>query len=230
MATVKIRHLVSLPGKAGSTRWYWRPAKTLKQAGWRDHRLDDDAVKAAQQAEALNAEVDAWRRGESPPKAPATTAKRHKTAAPGSIESLVADYKQSRWWLKLAPRTRKDYSTYLDLIIRWAGDLPARAITAPAVEAFYGAHFRRVEGAGRKRRVIETPAKAHAAIRVLRLLLSVGEPPGLPSEGQQPSQAARHQPGSAARAGALEHRPGPPHGSHGRSAGLAQHWHRHPAE
>ena len=187
MATRKIRHLVALPGKAGSTRWYWRPAAPLKAAGWRDQRLPEGEAEAIAAAEALNAEVDAWRQGEQPPHAPAAAARRHKAAPIGSVEALVIEYKRSRWWLKLAERTRKDYAGYLDTIVAWAGDMPARAITGPAVEAFYAAQLRRVEGTGRKRRVVETPAKAHAAIRILRLLLGAGERMGYLPKGSNPA-------------------------------------------
>ena len=187
MATIKIRHLVALPGKAGSTRWYWRPAAPLKAAGWKDQRLPEDEAQAMAAAEGLNAEVDAWRQGATPPHAPAAAAKRNKAAAVGSVEALVIEYKRSRWWLKLADRTRKDYGGYLDTIIAWAGDMPARAITGPAVEAFYAAQLRRVEGSGRKRKVVMTPAKAHAAIRVLRLLLAVGERLGYLKKGSNPA-------------------------------------------
>jgi integrase len=125
-----------------------------------------------QKAEQLNAEVDAWRAGAATPHAAAP--KRGKAAAPGSVEALVAAYKRSRWWGKLGAATQRHYGWALDAIVAWAGDQPARAITPPAVQAFYEAQLRRVEGVGRKRRVIETPAKAAAAVRVLRLLLQVG--------------------------------------------------------
>jgi len=173
MATLKIRHLVSKPGAGGSTRYFWQPAKTLRAQGWKPQRLPDNLAEAAVKAEALNAEVDAWRQGQPAPNAPASVARR-KQVAPGSVAALITDYKASRWWLNLAPRTRKDYGWCLDLIEAWSGDMPARAITPPAVQAFYEAQLRRVEGAGRKRKVIETPAKAAAAVRVLRLLLQVG--------------------------------------------------------
>jgi hypothetical protein len=58
---------------------------------------------------------------------------------------------------------------------KWAGDQPARAITPKAVQALYESLLRRVEGRGRNRRVIETPHKAAAVVRVLRLLLEVGK-------------------------------------------------------
>ena len=61
----KVRHLVLKDG-----RYYWQPASALRSAGWRPVRLPEDALAAAAKAEELNAEVDAWRRGEAPAHAP----------------------------------------------------------------------------------------------------------------------------------------------------------------
>lgn len=182
MATLKVRHLVEKSG-----RFYWQPAAPLRAAGWRPMRLHGDQAAAIAKAEALNAEVDAWRAGEAPPHAPKTAARRGKAAAPGSVEALIAEYKRSRFWAKLAPKTQRDYGWCLDAIQAWAGDMPARAITPPAVQAFYAAQARRVEGAGKARRVVETPAKAAAAVRVLRLLLQVAERLGYRSPGSNPA-------------------------------------------
>lgn len=174
MATKKIRHLVEKRGARGGVRYYWQPAAALAAEGWRAERLPDSLEAALARAEVLNADVDAWRRGEVAPNAPAPVKARAKKHAPGSVAALIQDYRASRWWAKLAPRTRKQYEWALDAIEAWAGDMPARAITPPAVQAFYEGQLRRIEGTGRKRQVIETPAKAAAAVRVLRLLLGVG--------------------------------------------------------
>jgi hypothetical protein len=170
MATMKVRHLVE---KSGG-RFYWQPAAPLRRAGWRPVRLHGDAAAAIAKAEALNAEVDAWRRGEVAPNAPAAAARRGRKAAPGTVEALILEYKASRFWTTKAPKTQQEYGWALETIRGWAGDMPARAVTPPAVQAFYAAQLRRVEGSGKARRVIETPAKAAAVIRVLRLLLQVG--------------------------------------------------------
>ncbi len=160
MATLKVRHLVEKSG-----RFYWQPSALLHAAGWRTQRLHGDQAAAITKAEALNAEVDAWRAGEAPPNAPKRAA-RGRTVAAGSVAALIRDYKASRFWPE-NEKTRKGYQWCLDMIEAWAGDMPARAITPPAVQAFYTAQLRRVEGAGKARRVIETPAKAAAAVRVL---------------------------------------------------------------
>lgn len=172
---MKIRHLVVKKGAAGPAH-YWQPAAALRAYGWRARRLSDDRADAMREAERLNADVDAWRQGQVAADAPPAAGVRARRADParGSVLALIVDYKASRWWQKLAPRTHRDYAWCLDLIEQWAGDQPARAITPPAVEAFYQGLVRRVEGRGKHRRVIETPARAAAVIRVLRLLLQVG--------------------------------------------------------
>jgi integrase len=175
MASFKIRHLVAKKNTDGTARHYWQPSAELRAAGWKPRRLAQDQATAIDQAEALNADVDAWRRGDVAPSAPATVKARGKKHAPGTVSALIADYKASRFWSKLAAATtRRSYEWALDAIEAWAGDQPARGITAPAVQAFYEAQLRRVEQHGRKRVVVETPAKAAAAVRVLRLLLQVG--------------------------------------------------------
>ncbi len=175
---MRIRYLIERRGAAGS-RWYWQPSADLAAAGWRAQRLHTpeglpctSRADAAAAAERLNADLDAWRAGQPAPAAPGKPARGRAPA--GSVSALVTDYRASRWWQQLAPRTRRDYGWCLDLIETWAGDQPARAITGPAVQALHDSLARRVEGAGRKRRVLETPAKAAAVIRVLRLLLQVG--------------------------------------------------------
>lgn len=174
MAKLQIRHLVARPNAKGLTRYYWQPAAPLRAAGWRPLSLGTDQAAAMAKAEELNADVDAWRRGEVPAGAPPAAKARAKKAPAGSVAALIEDYRHSRWWAALAPRTRHHYGWALDAIEAWAGDQPARGITPPAVQAFYAAQLRRVEGTGKARRVVETPAKAAAAVRVLRLLLEVG--------------------------------------------------------
>jgi integrase len=87
------------------------------------------------------------------------------------VDALIAAYQASRFWLRLAPKTRKGYQWCLEAISKWAGDAPAAAITPPLVQRFYEAL--RVSGTRRPGKV-ETPAKAAAVIRVLRLLLEAG--------------------------------------------------------
>ncbi|MDB5415065.1 MAG: hypothetical protein JWR10_3400 [Rubritepida sp.] len=149
--------------------------------------LPEDTAAACIKAEELNDEVDAWRHGVAGPNAPPAALERSKQAVPGSVSALIRDYKASSWWEDLAERTRAEYGVYLDLIEKWSGDVHARAITGPAVQAFYKACLERTEGTGKARRVIRTPARAAAAIRVLRLLLQSGERLGYLKSGTNPA-------------------------------------------
>jgi hypothetical protein len=175
---MRIRYLIERTDAAG-TRFYWQPGADLRASGWLPQRLRTaeglpcrTRAEAAAAAERINADVDAWRAGQPAPTAPGKPARGRAPA--GSVSALITDYRASRWWQQLAARTRKDYGWCLDIIEEWAGDQPARAVTAPAVQALHDSLARRTEGAGRARRVIETPAKAAAVIRVLRLLLAAG--------------------------------------------------------
>lgn len=174
MADMKVRHLVAQKNARGGVRYYWQPSSPLRAEGWQSQRLPDDLGAAIARAEALNADVDAWRRGQVSPSAPPAVKARARRAAPGTLGALVVDYRASRWWAKLAPATRRSYDWALDAIEAWGGDQPAREVTPRAVQAFYEGQLRRVEQQGHKRVVIETPAKAAAAVRVLRLLMQVG--------------------------------------------------------
>jgi integrase len=185
-AKAKVRHF-KIQIVSGRERYYWQPAKALRLQGWRNQTLPQDRAAALAKAESLNLEVDAWRRGEVAPNAPAAAVRRARRVMVGSMDALIQDYKTSRFWLALAARTRREYSWALDIIAKWAGDMPARAITPPAVQAFYAAQMKRVEGEGKARRVIETPARAAAAVRVLRLLLTVGERLGYLPPGSNPA-------------------------------------------
>lgn len=162
----RTRHLVEQAGAHGP-RWYWQPSSKLRQLGWRPQRLDATTLAEAMPlADKLNAELDTWRAQQ----ADGTAKKRHPA---GSVAAMITAYQASKWW-PAGERTRKDYRLYLTQIASWAGDMPARAITPRAVQAFHSAMASRSEGKGRARRTIHTPARAAAAVRVLSALLSAG--------------------------------------------------------
>jgi len=165
MSRHTIRYLVEKPG-ANGPRWYWQPSAQLRAQGWRPQRLlANTLAEAMERAEQLNTEVDA-RRAQLPEGKAAR-------AAAGSVLAMIQAYKASKWW-PAGARTRKDYGHYLDAIATWAGDMPARAVTPRAVQAFHDGMERRSEGKGRARRTIHTPARAAAAVRVLSALFSAG--------------------------------------------------------
>ena len=170
---MRIRYVIERGG-----RLYWQPSTALRREGWRPERLPDDWAAAAARAQALNAQVDAWRAGRRPPteavEAMRTVRPRRPSAPPGSVGALVADYLASRWYTELRPRTQQEYRWALDAIVAWAGDLPVRAITPASVQAFHDALARRTIERGGVRTVKHTPHRAAAAVRVLRLVLQVG--------------------------------------------------------
>lgn len=170
---MRIRFMIERGG-----RLYWQPSTELRREGWRLERLAEDWAAAVARAQALNRQVDAWRAGRQAPveaaEAAVTVRRRPPVAPPGSVGALIADYKASRWHQDLRPKTRRDYGWALDAVADWAGDLPARALTPAAVQAFHQAMGQRVIEQDGRRMTRETPHRAAAAVRVLRLVLQVG--------------------------------------------------------
>ncbi len=156
MANLKIRHLVEKPGRNGP-RFFWQPAMALRKQGFKPERLPDDRAKAIARAETLNAQLDAWRAGVGDnPGLPSP-----KVQA-GTMADLIRRYKEGRKWAKTAPKTKKGYQWFLDIIERWAGCDPVTDITPDDVQELYETYREK------------TPVKAVALIRVLRLLLGQG--------------------------------------------------------
>ena len=66
MVRIDVPYLVARPGRDRATRYYWQPSTALRKLGWRPERLPDDlATTAVARAKTLNAQLDAWRRGEA---------------------------------------------------------------------------------------------------------------------------------------------------------------------
>jgi hypothetical protein len=168
MARIKLRYLIEKPGAAGP-RYFWQPSRPLRALGWRPERLPDDRAAAIAEAERLNAQLDAWRRGDeglAGARGSAKTAPR-----PGTMEALIRLYCRDEAFTRLKPSTRRGYLQCLDLIAAEMGEAPVRSVSAKVVKAWYRALKTSVATVGGKRVARATPAKAAAAIRVLRLLL-----------------------------------------------------------
>ena len=159
MAKLKIRYFVELPGKTGS-RYFWQPSSPLRALGWRSERLPDDRTAAIARAEALNIQLDGWRKGEvtaiEMDAAPASMPARGPQ--PGTMADLIHRYRHSRFY-PAHPKTRYGYEQNIKVIEEWAGEVPVSAITPKRIEKLY-------EGMRAK-----TPAKANAVITMLRMLL-----------------------------------------------------------
>jgi len=161
MATIRIRYLTTRPRLNGTVRYLWQPSTELIAAGWEVKRLAENAAgtpeeikkAACEEAERYNADLDRWR---------ANLGGLPIDAKEGSIEALIENYKNSRRWKALAPKTQFSYEYNFRIINKWCGDSPAAAMTPKLVQKFY-------ESMQEK-----TPAKAAGAVRVLRLLLQHG--------------------------------------------------------
>lgn len=180
MAKIKIRFFVAR-ARFGRPEHWWQPSSELRAEGWRPKKLAADRAAAIEEAEAINARVDAWRRdrrvatlaaGAEPqaPPAPAPSGPRavgrhggrDAKARPGSVAWLIDEYRKDELFRRCAPKTRLEYDKHLETVRAWAGDEPAGAIRREDVRKLYRDHKARA------------PAMAAALVRVGRRLWSVG--------------------------------------------------------
>ena len=168
MARLKIRHLVPKPGRGGGMRYYWQPSAALREAGWTTVRLNDDLAKAVAEAEARNAELDAWRAGTAtgPDERPAEAGPAH-----GSVAHLVALWRDDEAYRELKPNSKRVYDWAIDVVLEWtdAGREPARAVTGRVCKKLYSTLRR------------SHPHKANMVLTVMRLLFKFGLGEGLVS-------------------------------------------------
>jgi hypothetical protein len=178
MAIRRIRYLVGKKGAGNTTRWWWQPSGALRAQRFKPVRLGrDDRTPwgkpapgaVCDEAERWNARLDAWKKGKGPhpfeddkPAAcPAGgTAGPRKQMKTGTVDALIRRYKGAHAFLKLRESTRKMYSENLEIISRWAGDVPVRDLDIQMALAFYDEMYPR------------TPTKANHVMVVLRLLYS----------------------------------------------------------
>lgn len=146
---VRVPYLTRRRNAAGAVRWYWQPSAELRRAGFALHRLPDDEAQAIAEARRRNAEVAAWRAGETP-------APGGGPVPIGTLADIIHRYKRSEEFAQLRPKTRAGYDWCLKLLEDWAGDRPAAAIGTPDVKTFYRAIRAR------------TPSKANALLTMLR--------------------------------------------------------------
>ena len=179
----QIRYLVKKPGasavgagQAGLPRYFWQPAASLRKLGWTAQRVpadwkaytgagaerDAERLEAAAiaAAERLNAELDAARGQAEASRQVVAAARQLRT-----VDNLVALYRASDDYKRLAASTRRGYEQCLDRIGTWAGSAPVAALTPQRVQVL-------------KKSLAATPAFANAILRVLRLLLEFGRREG----------------------------------------------------
>ncbi|MDI1227383.1 MAG: tyrosine-type recombinase/integrase [bacterium] len=145
-----IRYLTTRKGRAGATRYYWQPSTDLQGAGWKTQTLGIDPAAAEARAEELNANLDRWRQ---------STGEQIVTAERGSVEAVIRNYRKNwRFTDQLKPKTREGYEYCFRIILKLLGDMPVQSITPKMVQNLYSSMRH------------ETPAKASAVVRVLRLV------------------------------------------------------------
>lgn len=174
-ASEKIPYLISQPGKGDARRWHWQPGKVLRAAGWRPERLPDGAptvrvrqgrkvylapAEAVARAKKINAQVDAWRRGEAPPVTQAEGARKLKGSyARGQLGHLLQLYEASQRFTDRKPKTQRFYGWIMRVLEQWGGKYPLLSIDGKRIDVLY-------------RAVAKThPTKAAAIVRFLRVLL-----------------------------------------------------------
>ncbi len=148
----------------GRMRPRWEPGRSLRDAGWKGRDLRgpsgqwlglEEAIVAA---DAVNAEVAAWR-NQGQPRRRARPERKNTRC----VEALWAEYQKSPKWLKKAPITQRDYASKASLIIAEFGP---RHVEALAKHHLYTWWERLVAARGH--------AMANGTLAVLRLLLSYG--------------------------------------------------------
>ena len=154
MRKINVRYLIEKRQSGGHSLYYWQPNKVLRKAGFLPRRLAErtnNLTDAIVEAEALNAEVDAWRNGDS-----------EDGVQPGTMPHIVRLYWKDPRYTELAPKTQKSYDQNIKVIWEWsgrAGHPPITEIERKHVKNFYHS-------------MMETPAKAKAVITMLRILLA----------------------------------------------------------
>ncbi|WP_341909616.1 hypothetical protein [Ferrovibrio terrae] len=161
MARFQIPYLVAKPNANGTARHYWQPdklkiraiatagfsvAQVLAEAGLAERRLQDDFNDAARQAEQLNAIANGFIAGTVKPSLSAAMAQQPDAQQlaplirrPDLVASVIANYKSSRHFTKLAASTKRDYTNHLAKIEAVYGDMSAKKIGSLMIEEYYEA-------------------------------------------------------------------------------------------
>ena len=132
MSKIAVRHLVAKRQKNGAVLYYWQPSKALRLAGFKPQRLaraTNDPLDAAREAEAINRDVDRWRKGDTGPRI------KHET-----LPWLIRLYKADPRYLDRRPATRKNYAWAMRQIEAWsrrASDPPLASLRRRICREWY---------------------------------------------------------------------------------------------
>lgn len=152
MPRFNVRYLVARRNADGGTRYYWVPAQRYQDLGFKVVRLGSDKDAAMKQAMEMNAALDEARKQNAPFR------RRHAT---GTVAHLVAEYRQSRAYQELAPRTVANYSMYLRLLENLFGDAPVETITPIIANKTYA-------------KLLPKPRKARFMVQVCKIVWNYG--------------------------------------------------------
>lgn len=123
----KIRHFRPRT-RAGITKFYWEPSKTVSDLGMTSEALGENKAKAEARAKELNQQADKLR---------AAASLGCNGPKPGSCTLLFREFRASDEWAELKPRTRKDYAYYLDKIEAEFGSIMVRALSPKVLKVYY---------------------------------------------------------------------------------------------
>ena len=165
------RYMVPRRLKSGATGYYWVPPTWAKRDGCalEVEALGSDYGSAKRRCdELLNPQLDAWRKREEIPPASNNTAS-------GTFDWMVAIYKSSPLYQKLAVKTRKSYDAALKLASqhklkdgRTFGRLPLTSITPGAADRLYDRLKEKPDGGERVRSAVLSVTVCKRAWNVAR--------------------------------------------------------------
>jgi len=162
MGRVKVRHLVVKRQKGGRALYYWQPSASLRKAGFLPRRLAERTGRiedAIAEAEALNRELDAWRRGDAP-----------LPVAPNTVPWLVKMYRADERYTDLKEITRDGYDYLIKTVEAWseeAGHPPIDSVGRKEAGDFKRALQKR------------GTATAHHVIKMARVLFAFARDEGI---------------------------------------------------
>lgn len=128
MGTDKIRHLIERRNKKGAIRFFWQPSATILALGFAPEALGDDRIKAKARATELNGMADEARRA---------SREANNGPLPGTMSKLFVEYQTSEEFAELKPRTKREYSYYLQKIETDLGRTMVRGQTPKSIKEYY---------------------------------------------------------------------------------------------
>lgn len=133
-----VRYLHSATNKDGSLRWYWLPAKKLRDQGWATVPLGhggeagNPPKEIIDRAEAENARLDAWRAG-----APAPAALKEAKPRAHTVAALIEQYMSHDDYKTLSAGSKATYGYAIEYLRAAFGQMPAAYLQRKTVRAYH---------------------------------------------------------------------------------------------